>query len=192
MSEIYFSTDIESDGPIPGEYSMFAFGCVPILENGTVLNGRGWNLKPLEGAKQHPSTMEFWNLPDNKPVYKRLHEAQFEPEDAMVQFSDWVKKLAAQYEAKPVFVAYPAGFDFMFILWYLNKFVGDSVFSHSALDMKTAAWAWFNRDFRKVTKTFLKQHWPSDYPHDHDPVNDARQQAEIFSLMLKHRQKVTS
>jgi len=193
MSEIYFSTDIESDGPIPGPYSMFAFGCVPILENGQILHGRGWNLKHLEGANQHPDTMAFWNRPENVKVYKRLHEAQFEPEAAMFQFSDWVKSLSKQHNATPVFVAYPAGFDFMFVLWYLNHFVGESVFSHSALDMKTAAWSWFkNRAFRKVTKSFLREHWPSDHVHDHDPVNDARQQAEIFSLMLQHRQRIAA
>lgn len=28
MSEIYISTDVEADGPIPGPHSMLSFACV--------------------------------------------------------------------------------------------------------------------------------------------------------------------
>ncbi len=188
MSEIYFSTDVESDGPIPGPYSMFAFGSVPVLASGKILPGRSWNLKELPDADQHPSTMKFWKSDENYSTYLKLHQKQINPAEAMSQFHWWVSDLSKQHNAKPVFVAYPAGFDFMFILWYLNYFVGESVFSHSALDMKSTAWAWDNdRDFRRISKTYLLERWPSGHPHNHDPLDDAQQQAEIFAGMLRRK-----
>ena len=55
----------------------------------------------------------------------------------MADYVNWIKGLGG----KPVFVAYPAGFDFLFVYWYLIRFTGASPFSHSALDMKTYAMA---------------------------------------------------
>jgi hypothetical protein len=55
------------------------------------------------------------------------------PEQAMTRYVNWIKSL----DGKPVFVAYPAGFDLTFVYWYLIKFVGESPFSHSALDIKS-------------------------------------------------------
>ncbi len=48
----------------------------------------------------------------------------------MPAYVAWIQSLAG----KPVFVAYPAGFDFLFVYWYLIRFAGESPFSHSALD----------------------------------------------------------
>ena len=45
----------------------------------------------------------------------------------MLAYVEWIKSL----KGKPVFVAYPAGFDFLFVYWYLIRFVGESPFSHS-------------------------------------------------------------
>jgi hypothetical protein len=33
MEEIYVSTDIETDGPIPGEYSMLSFGSAAFVRS---------------------------------------------------------------------------------------------------------------------------------------------------------------
>ena len=50
-----------------------------------------------------------------------------------------------------MFVAYPAGFDFLFVYWYLIHFVGRSPFSFSALDMKTYAAALLKLPYRNAT-----------------------------------------
>lgn len=55
----------------------------------------------------------------------------------MREYAVWLKGLPR----KPVFVAYPAGFDFTFVYRYLIRFTGHSPFSHSALDIKTYAMA---------------------------------------------------
>ena len=59
----YFSIDIETDGPIPFDYSMLSFAAVAFTEDGTVKGVYEANLNPLEGASQHPDTMEnFWAM----------------------------------------------------------------------------------------------------------------------------------
>ena len=40
----------------------------------------------------------------------------------MARYVAWIKSL----NDKPVFVAYPAGFDFLFVYWYLMRFVGEA------------------------------------------------------------------
>nr|MDQ5835718.1 exonuclease [Acidobacteriota bacterium] len=55
--EIYVSTDVETDGPIPGVYSMLSIGSAAYLPDKTFLGGFTANLETLPGASQHPDTM---------------------------------------------------------------------------------------------------------------------------------------
>jgi DNA polymerase III alpha subunit (gram-positive type) len=99
----------------------------------------------------------------------------------MVKFVGWIRSLSGV----PVFVAYPAGFDFMFVHWYLMKFVGESPFSHSALDIKTFAMAVLKIDYRQSTKRNMPRRWFDDLPHNHIALDDAVEQGALFCNMLK-------
>jgi hypothetical protein len=77
------------------------------------------------------------------------------PEAAMRRYVTWLKGL----HGKPVFVGYPAGFDFLFVYWHLIRFAGESPFSFSALDIKTYAMAVKKKDYRKSTKDGMPKHW---------------------------------
>lgn len=90
----------------------------------------------------------------------------------MTRYVNWVKSL----DGKPVFVAYPAGFDFLFVYWYLIKFVGDSPFSHSALDIKSFAMVVLKSDFRQSTKRNMPKRWFDQLPHSHVALGDAIEQ----------------
>jgi hypothetical protein len=59
-NEIYVSTDVEVDGPIPGPYSMLSIGSAAYSRSGTLLTTFGANLAPLPDAKQDPATMAWW------------------------------------------------------------------------------------------------------------------------------------
>lgn len=48
--EIYVSTDVESDGPIPGPNSMLSFGSVALDAEGTLHGEYSANLLELRGA----------------------------------------------------------------------------------------------------------------------------------------------
>ena len=180
MAEIYISTDVETDGPIPGPHSMLSFGSAAYLADKTLVSTFAANLETLEGAQAHPDTAAWWKTqPD---AWAACRTDLQSPEIAMRRYVDWLRGLPG----KPVFVAYPAGFDFLFVYWYLIRFAGESPFSHSALDMKSYAMAVLRKDYRDSTKRNMPKDWFDDFPHTHVALDDAIEQGALFCNMLRH------
>ena len=178
MNEIYISTDVESDGPIPGPHSMLSFGSAAYEADKTLVSTFSVNLETLPDAAPHPKTAEWWaTQPEAWAACRKSLET---PEIAMVRYVDWLKSLPG----RPVFVAYPAGFDFLFVYWYLIRFTGESPFSHSALDMKSFAMALLKRNYRESTKKNMPKHWFDPLPHTHIALDDAIEQGALFCNML--------
>lgn len=178
MTEIYVSTDIETDGPIPGPNSMLSLASAAYLKNKTLIRTFTINLKPLPGASPDPKTMEWWNSqPD---AWQATRIDQKEPLEAMQVYFAWVKSLPGT----PVFVAYPAGFDFLFVYWYLIQFIGDSPFSYSAIDIKTYAMALLKTEYAQASKRNMPKHWFDPLPHKHVALDDAIEQGALFCNML--------
>lgn len=61
MVELYVSTDVETDGPIPGPHSMLSFGSAAFTADGEMISTFSANLMTLTGAKGHPETMALGN-----------------------------------------------------------------------------------------------------------------------------------
>jgi hypothetical protein len=178
MSEIYVSTDIEVDGPIPGPHSMLSFGSAAFKADKTLISTFTANLEPLPDASGHPDTLAWWDKhPEAWEVCRRNPRP---PSAVMLDYVDWLEALPAP----PVFVGYPAAFDFLFIYWYLIRFVGRSPFSFSALDIKTMAMTMLGRDYRISTKRNMPKRWMDDLPHSHIALEDAIEQGALFCNML--------
>lgn len=60
MAEIYVSTDVEADGPIPGPHSMLSFGSAAFRADKTRVTTFSANLETLPDASGHPATMRWW------------------------------------------------------------------------------------------------------------------------------------
>lgn len=181
--EIYVSTDVEADGPIPGINSMLSFGSAAYLADKTLVSTFTVNLETLPGAVENPKTMEWWK---NQPeAWKACRENSQPPEKAMKDYLGWVKG----FPGIPVFVGYPASYDFMFVYWYLIRFTGESPFSFSALDIKTLAMALLKTDFRKTVKKNMPKHWFDNNPHPHRALDDAIEQGVLFCNMLAELKK---
>src|ERR1700742_4814673 len=127
MTEIYVSTDIETDGPVPGLNSMLSFGSAAYLADKTLVQTFSANLETLPEATGNPATMAWWETQPEAWEACRKHPQP--PIPVMPQYVSWLKGLPGN----PVFVGYPAAFDFMFITYYLHRFAGESPFSYSAL-----------------------------------------------------------
>ncbi|HRJ53086.1 MAG TPA: exonuclease [Candidatus Thiothrix moscowensis] len=178
MPEIYISTDVETDGPIPGPHSLLSFGSAAYTADKQLLSTFTANLETLPGAVAHPKTAEWWRTqPEAWAACRKDLET---PENAMTRYVTWLKRLPG----KPVFVAYPAGFDFLFVYWYLIRFTGESPFSHSALDIKSFAMAVLKTDYRESTKRNMPKHWFDKLPHNHVALDDAIEQGALFCNML--------
>ena len=60
MAEIYVSTDVETDGPIPGPHSMLSFASAAYRADKKLIGTFSANLHLLPGATGHPETMAWW------------------------------------------------------------------------------------------------------------------------------------
>ena len=187
--EIYFSTDVETDGPIPGPNSMLSLGSAAFSSSGKLLATFSVNLETLPGAEPDPSTQAWWEA--HPEAYRASRERTLPPDQAILAFSQWVTATVSSYtqatvrKVSPVFVGFPAGFDFLFVYWYLIKFTGQSPFSFSALDGKTYAMALLKKGYRQSTKRNYPKEWfPLKDKHTHIAVEDAIEQGRIFCNML--------
>lgn len=184
MSEIYVSIDIEADGPIPGPHSMLSFGAAAFTEDKKLVSTFEANLELLEGAAPNPSTAEWWKT--QPEAWAKCRENLQKPEEAMPKFVAWVKALPGRATC----VAYPAGFDFMFVYWYLIRFAKESPFSFSCFDIKSYATALVGLPFRDVSKRTMPQHWFEKVPHTHVALDDAKEQGLICMNMIADRNKL--
>ncbi len=181
--EVYVSTDVEADGPIPGPHSMLSFGSAAYLADKTLVATFSANLEFLEGASPDPKTAAWWKT--QPEAWKAARENPQPIEKAMKDYVQWLKKLPGS----PVFVGYPASYDFMFVYWYLIRFAKESPFSHSALDIKTFAMAILKTPYRDSTKKQMPKRWFDPIPHTHLALEDAIGQGALFCNMLKENRK---
>jgi hypothetical protein len=178
VSEIYVSTDVEADGPIPGPSSMLSFASVAFLPDKTRVSTFSANLMLLPGATPDAGTMAFWKA--HPEAWEAARRDPRDPAEAIPAYVGWLDGLPG----KPVFVGYPAAYDFLFIYWYLIKFAGRSPFSHSALDLKTMAMVMLGLEYRATSKKSMPRRWFDDVPHTHVALDDAIEQGLLFCNML--------
>lgn len=183
MAEVYVSTDVEADGPIPGPHSMLSFGSAAFSADKKLLGTFSANLETLPDAAGHASTMAWWQ--SQPAAWAACRENQRDPAEVMREYVAWLNALPG----KPVFVGYPASYDFLFVYWYLIRFTGASPFSHSALDIKTYAMALLGKEYRESTKRNMPKGWFDEQPHTHVALDDALGQGMLFCNMLAERHR---
>ena len=89
--EIYVSTDVEADGPIPGPNSMLSFGSAAYTGGKELIGTFSANLETLPGATADPKTAEWWaRQPEAWAACRQELEM---PEAAMRRYAVWLKAL---------------------------------------------------------------------------------------------------
>lgn len=183
-NEVYVSTDVETDGPIPGPHSMLSLGSVALELDGTELGRFTANLEPLPGAEAHPRTMAWWET--QPEAWAACRENAEQPAEVMGRYDGWLRGLPG----RPVFVGYPLLFDMMFVYWYQIRFVGASPFGHSGMDIKSLAWVALGagaggRTYRASSKRGMREAWRSRRRHTHQALDDALEQGDVFVNIVK-------
>ena len=140
--DVYFSVDVEADGPIPLVHSLSSLGaCVA----GAFGQGEFTRVDPTAHtfyAELQPVGDEFDAEAAavsglDREALKREGEA---PEAAMARFATWVRETAG--EGRPVFTAYPASFDWNWVSTYLARYGPENPFGFSGvLDRRACTWS---------------------------------------------------
>lgn len=181
--EIFVSTDIEADGPIPGPYSMLSFASAAYLADKTLVSTYAANLRTLQGASGHPDTMAWWNsFPEAWAACRKDPRA---PEDVMPEYCAWLEQLPG----RAVFVGWPATWDFMWIYWYLVRFARARPFRENGIDIRSYAMGMRRSEFRVTSRTYLPKRWFDDLPHTHVALDDALEQGAMFCNMLAENKR---
>ncbi len=160
----YVMVDIESDGPIPGDYSMVSFGAV-IVEPGLGRTFYG-KLRPIS---------EKW-IPEALKVsgFSRDDVLKFDdPAQVMRRFDDWLKE---NVKDRAMFISDNNGFDWQFINWYFHHFLIKNPFGFSSTNLGSLYKGLVkdtSPNFKHLRKT----------KHTHNPVDDAVGNAEALLHM---------
>lgn len=172
--EKYISVDVETSGPIPGEFSILSVGACVVGETYKTFYVE---LKPLNDNFTKKA------IEVSKLSIEELKEKGIEPREAVRRFKKWIEKVSG--EARPVFVGFNATFDWMFTHWYFMKFLGEDPFGISGLDIKSYYMGMKNCNWSDTIKKKVQSEFPSKGRHTHIALDDAIEQAEIFEQMLK-------
>jgi 3' exoribonuclease, RNase T-like len=182
--EIYINVDIEADGLFPGISSMLSFGNAALDIDKNLISTFERNLELLPHATPNKETMDWWqSTPENKAAYAASRTNLVSPADAMRDYKNWLNSL----DGIPIFVGYPALYDFKWIDYYTIYFLGSNPFGFSGgIDVKSFALAQLKRDkFRGTTKRNFPKKWFDPIKHTHIAIDDAIEQGAMFINMMR-------
>lgn len=185
--DVYFSADVETDGPIPGPYSILSFALV----YAGVFNGRKFTtpnnfdntfyreLRPISENYQDDA------LRINGLDRDRLLREGGDPATVMTEAARWIREISGR--GKPILVAYPLSFDWSWLYWYFTKFaIGGSPFNHSlCYDVKTAYAVKAGVPISEAGRSKLLPSLRAKSKHTHHALDDAKEQAEVFASVFR-------
>ena len=185
--DAYFSADVETDGPIPGPYSMLSFAIVfaGSFDGKVFERPKSYDKVFYRELRPISENFEAEALAVNGLDRERLCEEGFDPATAMTEACEWVQSQAGTF--KPVLVAYPLSFDWTWLYWYFVRFSkSGSPFDYSrCFDIKTAIAVKSHVPISDAGKSRLHPALRSAYKHTHHATDDATEQAEIFANVFE-------
>jgi DNA polymerase III epsilon subunit-like protein len=162
----YIMVDVETDGPIPADYSMICFGAIVVDEQLDKTFYR--RLKPISD-QWIPKALEISG-------FTRQETLNFDdPKTVMDHFRNWISEYSNK---QPSFISDNNGFDWQFINYYFHHFLGNNPFGYSSTNLGSLYKGLVkdtSKNFKHLRKTV----------HSHDPVDDVRGNAEAL-LYLKN------
>jgi hypothetical protein len=162
----FVMVDIEADGPIPGDFSMISFGAIVVEKS----------LDRTFAAQLRPIS-ERW-VPEALAVsgFAREQTLAFaDPKGEMQRFAAGLGTLGG---GQPVFVSDNNCFDWQFVCWYFHHFTNKNPFGFSSQNLGSLDKGLVKNmraSFKHLRKT----------KHTHDPLDDARGNAEAMLHMIE-------
>lgn len=179
LNETYICVDVETAGPIPGQFAMLSIGACLVEDPSATFY---LELKP-DRPDFLPEAMAISGL-----SLDVLTENGSDPGAAMQAFADWIKTVVP-VGRRGIFVALNAPFDWMFVNDYFLRYLGHNPFGHSALDIKAYYMGFAGVSWSETSMKHISAHLLQEKHLVHNALRDAQDQAEIFHKMLKQSYK---
>lgn len=161
----YVMVDVETDGEIPGDFSMIEIGAV-IVRPGLTDTFHG-KLRPMS----HKWSEEALKVSNHTRAETETFD---EPLVVMSAFDIWIAKHNVGKRA--MMVSDNNGFDFMFVCWYFWHYLNHNPFGHSSTNLGSL--------YKGLVKdTFVNFKHLRKTKHSHNPVDDAMGNAEALLYM---------
>ena len=171
--EIFISVDVETSGPNPGNFSLLAIGACLVHDPEESFY---IEVKPVNTA----FTAEAIKV--SQLDLEDLRQNGQTPQEAMRRFAAWVNAVTPPgYD--PIFLAFNAAFDWMFVNDYFYRYLGYNPFGYKALDIKSFYMGASGVSFSKTSMKELYNKYPNIRQLSHHALQDAQDQARIFQIL---------
>lgn len=170
----YILVDVETAGPNPGLYSLLSIGAC------TLISPRRTFYIELQ-----PTSEEFTDeaLSVHRLSMEDLKTNGIPAREALELFEAWLVETVPA-GIKPIFVAFNAPFDWMFVSDYFHRFLGRNPFGHNALDIKAFYMGYHRLLWRQASLRDASHHYLEARQLTHHALQDALDQADLFEKML--------
>lgn len=173
-NQAYISVDIETAGPNPSTYSLLSIGACDVFDMEKTFYVE---IKPINENKID-SAMEISGLD-----WQDLIDSGLPPGEAMSSFAKWVNGFC-QDGSTPIFVAFNAPFDWMFVNDYFHRYIGYNPFGHTALDIKALYMGLHRVSWEETKMKYVSKQYFDAQNLSHHALQDALDQAKIFRQLL--------
>lgn len=167
MTVLNFVCDVEADGPCPGLYSMVSFGFVNLEDQTKTFYGK---TKPITDTYIRDA------LAISK-ITREEHQQYPGPIKEMNRLAEWLDSFHAK---RMIFWSDNPAFDWQFINYYFHLAIGGNPFGFSARRIGDLYAGYKLDPFDHTSWKKLR-----DTKHTHNPVDDAKGNAEALSKILK-------
>lgn len=172
--ELYISVDVETSGPVPGEFSLLSIGACLVQETQSSVY---LELQP-DSLQHDPEALAVTGI-----SLEYLQQNGLHPAEAMMQLSNWINSVT-QSGQKAIFVGLNAPFDWAFINYYFYKYLGHNPFGFTAIDIKAYYMGLTGCIWAETKSSFIVSRLHPESRPSHNALDDAQFQAELFSLMI--------
>jgi DNA polymerase III epsilon subunit-like protein len=175
FTEVFISVDVETAGSHPSHHALLSIGACLVHRPAQTFYAE---LQP-DRHTVLPEALAISGL-----SLAELGERGLPPAEAMAQFEAWTQ---AQTPAggRPVFVAFNAPFDWMFVADYFQRYLGHNPFGHSALDLKAFYMGLTGARWSETSYQYVAARYGCRHELTHHALNDALDQANLFREMLE-------
>ena len=173
-AECYVVVDIEASGPSPDLYAMLSLGAATLTQpNQTFYREFQPDSELFQEEALQISGLSMADLAING----------LSPIQAMQEFSDWVQQVTPTGKS-PIFTAFNAPFDWMFVNTYFHRYLGYNPFGHKALDIKALFMGSHRVPFLDTSHQQICTHYGLHSLLTHHALEDAIQEAKLLEKIM--------